>query len=113
MKNIGFVCIGAVIMLTFALILGFTPTGSEGRYQLFFGKVIQLGVDPNYGSELPVCFRLDTQTGETRIYANVRILEGTGMIGRGDMWKTVIIGPSDAPKSPEAFVLDSNKPNKP
>jgi hypothetical protein len=78
-----FLC-GAVVGILIPLVLGINQYLTEGRYQLFFGKVMQLTVNPNQQFEYPVCFRLDTQTGETKIYEQIRS-NGAAM----DVWSNV------------------------
>lgn len=59
----------------------------KDRYQLLFGKVMQLGADPNYQFEHPVCFRLDMQTGDTKIYKQYFYKEGL----LADTWEEVYL----------------------
>jgi hypothetical protein len=77
MKNIGLVCIGAVFMFAFALILGLAPTGSEGRYQLFFGTVTTYSESDGATSqgEERKCFKVDTATGDTWLFTDVTTIE--------------------------------------
>ena len=75
---------------------------NAGRYQLFFGKVMQ------ESNETPVCFRLDTETGETKLYYQ--------LIGKlkGDMVSVDLWGPVDTNiESPVLGLIDKADPNTP
>ena len=81
MKNIGLVCMGAVIAFTLALIVGFTNTLNEGRYQLFFGTAPET-ISGQKGSgdyEKKVCFKVDTVTGDTWVFSQLTVADGNSV----------------------------------
>ena len=58
----------AVGYIVYFLETAVKPTLLKGRYQLIHGKVMEIGADPNYQFERPVCFKLDTETGDIWLY---------------------------------------------
>lgn len=69
MKNVWMIVSGAVFGVGLVMILGFTASIQQGRYQLVEAKAMQQTADGKYVAERPVCFWIDTQTGQTCIYA--------------------------------------------
>lgn len=86
------------------LVLAMNQYVNTGKYQLYFGKVISDDV------EMPVCFRLNTETGETREYQGFKVLRpGNSMIVQG--WKEVAEQPVEIPlkTKPSTAPADSNE----
>jgi hypothetical protein len=83
MKNVGLICTGVVIGFGVAMLLGFTTTQGEGRYQLCFGKAEEFfkNKDGTWSTSEPsVCFKINTLTGETYRYRCMLSAEKTGSV---------------------------------
>jgi len=93
---------GLAVGLIVPLILAMNQYVNAGRYQLYFGKVIQ------ESAETPVCFRLDTETGETKLYYQL-IAKIKGDMRSIDLWGSV----DTYIESPALGLIDKADPNNP